>query len=402
MLTLCLAIIAGVALTLLLLAHGVVRWLSAQRYSHRRSSIPVSVLKPLKGADDDLEANLESFCKQTHRQYEIIFGVADVSDPALPIARKVAKNHPETQIRIVVGQCPSGLNPKVRLLRALIRNARHDALLISDSNVQVDEFYLSATTAELEDPSVGLVSNPIIGHGGGTLGSALESLQLNSYVIYGLALANYVGKHACVVGKSMLLRRRALAQIGGLARFADILAEDYLIGRAISESGWRVVTSPCAIKTINRTWTLQKLWKRHLRWSQIRRNLGVRGYLLELLLLPHLWILSVAVSAAVSGAPNIMGSSQTLLGLSAAAYALACVSEIGAIARWSRQPALSAQLILFVVVRQFGQFLLWLIAWSKSEVEWRGHKLRIGKGSRLTDPRRAPQQSRPSLVRQTA
>ncbi len=398
--TLCLAIVAGIALILLLLAHGVVQWLAVQRRSHRRSSIPVSVLKPLKGADDDLEANLESFCRQTHTQYEIIFGVADASDAALPIARRVAQNHPQTSIRIVVGQCPSGLNPKVRLLRALVRNARHDALLISDSNVQVDEFYLSATTAELEDPAVGLVSNPIIGHGGGTLGSALESLQLNSYVIFGLALANFIGKHACVVGKSMLLRRRALAQIGGFARFADILAEDYLIGRAISRAGWRVVTCPSAIKTINRTWTLRKLWQRHLRWSQIRRNLGVAGYLLELLLLPHIWIVGVAISAAVNGAPNSMVSSQALLGFCAGAYALVCVSEIAAIARWSRQPA-SIQVVLFVAVRQFSQLLLWMIAWSKSEVDWRGHKLRIGKGSRLIDPR-AQQQSRPSLARQTA
>ena len=402
MLTLCLVIVAGIALCLLLLAHGVVGWLSAQKCNDRRCTIPVSVLKPLKGADDDLEANLESFCRQTHGQYEILLGVADASDPALPIARKIANNHPELPIRVIVGECPSGLNPKVRLLRALIRNARHDALLISDSNVQVDEFYLSATASELEDPGVGLVSNPIIGHGDGTLGSALESLQLNSYVIYGLALANFIGKHACVVGKSMLLRRRALAQIGGLAKFADILAEDYLIGRAISRSGWRVVTCPSAIKTINKTWTLSKLWQRHLRWSQIRRNLGTGGYLLELLLLPHVWLLSAAVSAIVNGVPSQLGSSHALLSLCAGAYALACVSEIAAIARWSRQPALNAKLLLFVAVRQFGLLLLWSIAWSKCEVDWRGHKLRIGKGSRLTDPRRAPQQSRPSLARQIA
>jgi len=110
---------------------------------------------------------------------------------------------------------------------------------------------------------------------------------------------------------------------------------------------------------------------------------------------------SVAISAAVNGAPNSMVSSQSLLGFCAGAYALVCVSEIGAIARWSRQPAFSIQVVLFVAVRQFGQLLLWLIAWSKSEVDWRGHKLRICKGSRLIDPR-AQQQSRPSLARQTA
>ena len=282
-------------------------------------------------------------------------------------------------MRVIIGQCPTGLNPKVRMLRALVRNARYDAVLISDSNVRVDESYLSAIAAELDDPKVGLVSNPIIGIGEATLGSALESLQLNSYVIYGLALANFVGKHACVVGKSMLLRRSVLSQIGGFGKFADVLAEDYLIGRAVSCAGWRVVTCPSAIKTINRTWTMQKMWQRHLRWAQIRRTLGTSGYLLELLLLPHVWLLATAAFTLVYGAPRFLGPDKSVLAACVGAYLTICISELVAIRRWSRQPRLTMTMLGFVALRQFGQILCWLIAWSKSDVSWRGNKLRIGK-----------------------
>ena len=290
----------------------------------------------------------------------------------------------------------------MRLLRALLRNARHDIVLISDSNVQVNDHYLSDTAAELEDPKVGLVSNPIVGVGDSTLGSVLESLQLNSYLLFGLVLANYVGKFACVVGKSMLLRRSALSQIGGLGRFADILAEDYLIGRAMRQSGWRVVTCPSAIKTINRTWSLGKLWQRHLRWSQIRRTLGASGYCLELLLLPHLWLLLTIASALVYGAPLGLCTVRTLIAACLVAYIAYCFAEALAIKCWASQTALDLTLFLFVALRQVGQFALWSIAWAKSDVTWRGNRLRIGKGSRLTTPTRTTRPLQRAFERQVA
>jgi len=362
------------------------------------SRIPVSILKPLKGLDDELEANLESFCHQTHPHYEIIFGVADRLDPALAVARKVAAAHPKVASRIVVGECPTGLNPKVRLLRALLRSARYDAILISDSNVRVGEHYLATTAAELEDPTVGLVSNPIIGTGASTLGSALDNLQLNSYVIFGLTLANFIGRFACVVGKSMLLRRSSLQRIGGLGRFADVLAEDYLIGRAMRELGIGVVTCPSAIHTINKSWSLRKTWQRHLRWSQIRRSLGTPGYLLELLLLPHLWLAATVGSLLM----NPSRWSASALSSCVCVYILLCLSETVATVRWSEQGSGGISLLPFAALRQFGQIALWLLAWGKSEVDWRGKKLNIAKGSKLIDrSRNAPRLSVP-FARQAA
>jgi len=398
MLNYCLLALAALSCVLALLSHATVHWLILKGQRKQSTMIPVSVLKPLKGLDDDLYENLASFCRQVHPCFEIIFGAADRSDPALAVARRVAAAHPHVPIRIIAGECPTGLNPKVRLLRALIRGAKYDAILISDSNVRVDPHYLSTTAAELADPEVGLVSNPIIGTGGNRLGAAFENLLLNSYVIFGLALANYVGRFACVVGKSMLLRRSALRQIGGLGRFADVLAEDYLIGRAMRQRGIRVVTCPSAIHSVNKTWNLQKTWQRHVRWAQIRRSLGAPGYLLELLLVPQLWL---ALAAGVLLTQLIPWRS-TAIGLCGYAYILVSLSEALTILRWSKGQARVAVLVPFVGVRQLAQIALWVLACTKNEVEWRGEKLHIGKGSRLTGKLRLSQPVPQPVSRQAA
>lgn len=395
---LCLIAIAGTSSALALLAHFAVFWLASKQSLIRHTTIPVSILKPLKGLDDELEANLTSFCRQSHPKYEIIFGAADASDPALNIARKVAAAHPSIPIRIVVGECPTGLNPKVRVLRALLRSARHDVILISDSNVRVGAHYLANTTAELEDPSVGLVSNPIVGVGHVTLGSQLENFQLNSYVIFGLALTNFIGKFACVVGKSMLMRQSSLRQIGGLAKFADVLAEDYLIGRAMRRRGFRVVTCPSAIQTINKSWSMDRTWERHLRWSQIRRSLGAPSYILELLLFPHLWLLATIGLAVM----NWSSLSPIVIGTCALTVLVTCISEAAAMLRWSEQSAGSSRLLLFVAMRQLAQVFVWLMAWGKSEVNWRGNKLQIGKGSKLIATRGRPRRLQQPFARQAA
>ena len=153
-LTICLLLVAGTSLTLTLMAHSAIHWLSLQKARLARQVAPVSVLRPLRGVDDELLENLESLCCQDHPQYEIILGAADGSDPALQVAREVARRHPELPIRVVVGEWATGLNPKVRVLRSLASYAHYENILISDSNVRVSTQYL-ATTAELENQTLG-------------------------------------------------------------------------------------------------------------------------------------------------------------------------------------------------------------------------------------------------------
>ena len=320
----------------------------------------------MKGADDELEENLESFCNQLHPRYEILLGIADAADPAVEIACRVAARHPDI-VRVFIGEC-SGANPKIRLLKMLEAHAKYEALLISDSNVRANEYYLSTIAGELNDPGVGLVTNAIIGNGSETSGSRIENLMFNSYVVFGIGLSNFIAKYPCVIGKSMLLRRDALDKIGGFAAFENFLAEDYLIGHAINAAGYKVVTSTFPITTINKTWTLRNVWSRHLRWAQIRKSLGWKTFLLEPLLLPHICLVTLAIQHPV---------------VAVLIYVALTFSEAMAVARWSCQKP-TFTLFVFVGLRQFLQYALWLTACVKRHVTWRGKRYRLYKGSRLT------------------
>lgn len=144
---------------------------------------PVSILKPLKGLDDNLFDNLESFCKQDYPEYEIIFSLQDANDPAYKVARKIKEKYPLKDISLIVERCAEGLNPKVNNLIPAYKMAKYEHILISDSNILVERNYLREIAGHMEDPAVGLVSNLIKGVGGLSVGSVFENLHINSFVM---------------------------------------------------------------------------------------------------------------------------------------------------------------------------------------------------------------------------
>jgi ceramide glucosyltransferase len=343
-------------------------------------SRPISVLKPVKGLDDELEENLESFCRQVHPQFEVIVGAADPQDPALAVARRVKRRHPEVAIRIVSGEWHVGQNPKVRNLRNLLTVAKYQSILVSDGDVRVEPDYLSVMAAALERPGVGLVSNLVVGIGDRSLGAACENLQLNSFVVGCVAAADMMAHHPVVVGKSMLFRRDALTNAGGFAAAADVLAEDYLLGRAVTEAGYRVVTLGYPVWAVNRDWSVERMVRRHTRWSQIRRNVAPLVFLLEPLGHPLLWLgllltttmtrlnTSHPTALAVAAASAMVGATVLLQSFSVSQF------EHGAF-RISRLSLLPLQSSLAL--------LAWARAWVETVVVWRQQSYRIGPGSRL-------------------
>ncbi len=191
----------------------------------------VSVLKPLKGLDDNLFDNIESICLQEYPAYEIIFSLQDYNDPAYKVARKVKEKYPEKDISIIIEQCNAGLNPKVNNLIPAYTAAKYEHILISDSNVMPEKGYITEIMKHMADPQVGLVSNLIKGVGGRSVGSILENIHLNSFIMGSVCFLDSFLKMPCVVGKSMLMRKKDLEEIGGFRAVKDVLAEDYIIGK---------------------------------------------------------------------------------------------------------------------------------------------------------------------------
>ncbi len=219
-----------------------------------RSFSPVSILKPLKGLDDGLFDNLESFCNLDYPQYEIIFALQNQNDPAYKVVKKIKEKYPSHDITIVVEYCDEGLNPKVNNLIPAYKRAKYDLILISDSNVRVEKNYLTDISRHMDDRTVGLVSNMIRGVSGRSLGAVMENLHLNSFIVGSVCLLDKYLKMPCVVGKSMLMRKSDLDAIGGLIAVKDFLAEDYIIGERIHRLGKRVVLSSHLINNVNEYW----------------------------------------------------------------------------------------------------------------------------------------------------
>jgi len=336
---------------------------------------PISVLKPLCGLDEGLYDNLRSFLEQRYPEYELVLGVADACDPVLGLVERLRRAYPEAPIRLIVhGEEDPGANPKVISLMHMARLARYEHLLVSDSNVRAQPDYLSAVAAEMADPQVGLVSNLVVGSGDSSLGAQCENLHLNTFVIGGVCMADWADD-PCVVGKSMLMRRGQLAALGGFESLRSVLAEDYVLGQRYYDAGFRVVLSSHAVITHNQRLGMRRFVARHMRWAQLRRTCAIVPFLMEPLLYSSPFILL----------PLFMREHPRWLGL----CTIGLCARIGVDAFMAKKvsgrwPALGV--LAFLPAKDTLLLGVWTLALVKRRVDWRGHALRIGPGSRLLTP----------------
>ncbi len=346
---------------------------SGEDHSSPHFSPPISVLKPLKGLDDNLFDNLASFCHQDYPQYEIIFSLQNENDPACKVARLIKDKYPERDITIHVERCSSGLNPKVNNLIPAYRISKYPYILISDSNVTVNRHYLKEIIRDMENPEVGLVSNLIRGMGGYSVGAVFENLHLNTFVMGSVSFLDRCLKMPCVVGKSMLMRKADLDAIGGFIGVKDILAEDYVIGKRMHDSGKRVILSRHMIDNVNEYWGIRKFLNRHTRWGKLRWHIGGPKYFSELLcnpvfmaFLPLILLgptrLSFAFAATVSlckAMGDFIIGRRIRTDLKASSYVLGPLKDV---------------LIGFI----------WFVPLLSNTVIWRGNRYIIGKDSQLS------------------
>jgi len=330
-----------------------------------RSFQAVSILKPLKGLDDGLFDNLESFCKLDYPQYELIFALQNQNDPAYKVAKKIKEKYPSKNITIVVEHCNEGLNPKVNNLIPAYKRAKYDLILISDSNVRVGKGYLADISQYMDDPSVGLVSNMIRGVSGRSLGAIMENLHLNSFIVGSVC---FLDKYL----KSMLMRKAELEAIGGFRFVRNFLAEDYVIGERIHGLGKRVVLSSHLINNVNEYWGIKRFINRHTRWGKLRWQIGGVKYLSEL-----------AGNAVFMSfmAMVIMPVSKVSLLLAATVSFLKVVHDfyIGKKLRADMNPLL----YLLSPVKDLIIGFIWFVPILSNTVAWRGNRYIIGKDSML-------------------
>jgi ceramide glucosyltransferase len=337
-----------------------------------RQPLPaVSILKPLCGAEPGLYEQLRSFCLQRYPKVQIIFGLREGQDPALAVARRLRAEFPALDIDIVIDGTLHGSNRKISNLMNMLPHARHELLIMADSDILVAEDYLQRIVPPLLDAQVGLVTCPYFGRPGPGVPSLLGAMFINEWFMPAVRLAARFGSQSFVSGATIGLRRETLATIGGLGTLADQLADDYRLGEQVRRQGLRVVLAPLAIYTAVDESSLRSLWGHELRWMRTIQSVQPLGYALSF---PSLGLAPALIGAALAG---FTSSAMGWLAITAAGrLVLHCYDRsAGGRAWWTGLALLPLRDVLLM--------LLWCWSFCSREVSWREHRYGIAQDGSL-------------------
>ncbi|WP_321799480.1 bacteriohopanetetrol glucosamine biosynthesis glycosyltransferase HpnI [Caballeronia sp. J97] len=335
---------------------------------------PVSVLKPLCGIEPRLYSNLQTFCTQSHPSYQLLFGVASADDPAAGVVERLMRAFPNHDIELVIDGTAHGSNRKVANLINLAARAKHDVIVIADSDIAVEPDYLVRVTEPLADADVGVVTCLYRARRVGGFWSRIGALFIDEWFAPSVHVANVLGQNRFGFGATLALRRDTLAKVGGFVALRDCLADDYWLAEHARAHGLRTVLSDVVVATDVIERDLAALWSRETRWLRTIRSLNPLGFACLCLTFTTPWLLTSALlglgfehgtDPAQTIADTIVDLS-TSLGLSARLL-LHARSARSWRAFWRDLP--------LIPLRDLLMWLQWLSASFGSSVVWRGVRI---------------------------
>jgi ceramide glucosyltransferase len=241
-------------------------------------TIPVSLIKPVSGLDHGLYENLRTFCVQDYPCFQVIFTVASAADPAIPVIRRIIDDLPGHDLQLVVEPARTGRNAKVCNVANGYPRARHDLIVIADSDMRVRPDYLKCVVAPFSEPNVGAVTCLYTGTATTGLPSRLGSMSINDAFLPSVLVALSMEELTFCFGATMAIRRAALEAIGGFERLESVLADDFMLGKLVSEQGYEVRLASCLVENIVAETDLKTLLKHELRWSRTVRTVRPLGH----------------------------------------------------------------------------------------------------------------------------
>jgi ceramide glucosyltransferase len=336
-----------------------------------RPTQAVSMLKPLRGTDPEMYESFRSHCLQDYPEYEIIFGVSDPNDPAIPLVEQLKTEFPRCAIRLIVCRESLGANTKVSNLAQMVREARHEYLIVNDSDIRVEPDYLRRVLAPLTHPKVGLVTCLYRGIANSSLGSRLESLGISTDFCAGVLVAQTVENGIRFgLGSTLAFRRRELQAIGGFETIVDYLADDYQIGSRIAALGLKVKLSEVVVETFLPRYTLRGFVDHQLRWARTVRDSRFWGYVGLGLTLGLPWALLVLLLA------HCVGWAWGLLDITLAMR----VGVAMVVGKWVLRDRQVIRSLAFIPLRDVLALVVWIVSFAGHEVGWRGDRFRLKNG----------------------
>jgi ceramide glucosyltransferase len=340
-------------------------------------SAPVSLLKPLHGAEPNLEQQVESFFNQDCTGYEVLFCARHLNDAGLDIARRVAARHPEIPVQFLASGEPSIPNAKLQSLELMVQKAQHDILIISDSDVRVGRDYVRAIAAGFRDPRVGAVT--CLYRGCAVMGgfwAGIEAAAMSIEMSAGVLVANMLEGMKFTLGPTMAVRRSSLARIGGFLPMGDYCADDFLLGNRIAELGETVVLSHHVIDHIVLHDAFLPSLRHQVRWMKSTRFSRPKGHLGTALTFSVPFGILSAAGALAAGLPGLAGG---LLAWSIGSRML-MAALLGRRVLHERP---LWRVVLLYPLRDLMALGFWAASYASRRILWRGEWYELEPGGRM-------------------
>ena len=365
-------------------AYSLISLVCARRFFNRTSpavSTPtaeagVTILKPVKGMDASSYDNFASFCRQEYTgPLQMVFAAASADDPVIPVIRRLITDFPEHDISLVINPAIHGPNYKVSNLINAFPGARHDIIIVCDSDIRVTPDYLRSVTSHFAEPQVGLVTSLYRTSHVPNVATALEATGFTAEMIPNVLVALQLEGLSFALGAAMAVRRDALASIGGLEALVDYLADDYQLGNQVHRAGWGIALDGCFVESMIKAEGLMTVLSRQLRWARTMRGSRPGGYLASGITLPF-----PAAVLALLAAPSLT-TGLTAVGLLYAVRLTVCtlfsqqLVKDGLLPRW----------LWLIPPRDLLAFSSWALSFLGDRVEWRGARFKLKSGGKIEE-----------------
>ncbi|MBM3727787.1 MAG: glycosyltransferase [Acidobacteria bacterium] len=331
---------------------------------------PVSVLRPLAGADSGLERNLRSTFEQDYPAFEILFATRNPADPARAVAERLMGQYPHVPARFILTGEPPYANAKVFSLDTMAGAAAHDLLVMIDSDMYCPPGFLRQVASEFADPRVGMSTCPYRAIPVASFWSRLEALGMNTHFFAGIFTARLLEGMRFTLGPTSTIRRQTLEQVGGWNAFREYLAEDFVIGQRVAQAGWTVVLSQAIPEHHIGGGEFRENLTHRVRWARSTRRSRPWGYTGEVFTQP----LPFAI-AAFLGWPMLWPLAAAALTLRAVLAYMVATRVLGA--RLSRADW------MLLWIEDAARFAFWLSGYFGNRIVWRGRTYRLNSDGRF-------------------